>query len=196
MLGIAATITAVIAVIIGSIWFKQRQEDAWRAFAAGRGMVFTPGGFFGQPSMRGEHQGLPLSLEVEVRGSGKHRHLYTLVVVAIPAALPSGLALSEEGFFSGVSRFFGSQDIQVGDAELDAAAMIKGTDEEAVRQLLRQAPARQAALKVVRYGNHSRVEEGAVKLLRYGLSTDSTVLVQMMDEAVAAARGLAAGAAR
>ena len=194
MLPVALPLFAIVAILVGSALLKMSQGNAWKAYAAARGMAFTPGGFVSQPQMSGTHRGLSVVFDVEMRGSGKNRYPYTRCNVGVPTALPAGFALSEEGFFSGVSRFFGSQDIQIGDAELDKAAMIKGTDEAAVQRLLRQSAAREAALKVVRHGGLSRVEDNTVRIIRYGMCTDSVALDALLEAAVDAAAQFAEGA--
>ena len=188
------TLFAILVILVGAVLFSQHQRSAWQAFAAEKGLRYISGGLGEQPRMSGTHRGLTVVFDVEMRGGGKSRHPYTRCTVRVTEPLPAGFALAEEGLLSGVSRFFGSQDILVGDSELDAAAMIKGDDEAAVQRLLRHPSARSAALRVVRFGGQSRLEDHSVRLIRYGMCTDTAELVGLMDAATEAAAQFAEAA--
>lgn len=188
------TLFAILVILAGAVLYSQHQRSAWQAFAAAKGLQYLPGSLGVQPQMTGTHRGLTVVIDVEMRGGGKSRHPYTRCTVRVVELLPTGFALAEEGLLSGVSRFFGSQDIVIGDPELDAAAMIKGEDEAAVQRLLRHPSAREAALRVARYGGESRLEHNSVRLIRYGMCTDTAELVGLMDAATETAAQLAEAA--
>lgn len=59
----------------------------------------------------------------------------TLVAAGFNPPLAVGLAMSRHGALSSVSKFFGAQDLEVGDADFDKRYIIKGKDHTRVKQI-------------------------------------------------------------
>lgn len=129
--------TVFVAIIALSLAWRKKKIAAWTAHAADLGLDLSDGGSFGHPEMMGRYRGHLVSLGIRVYGSGKHKQTYTRASATLPRETPAGLAVSNEGFFSGVGKLFGAQDIQVGDPMVDEAFVIKGQDEGGVSALMR-----------------------------------------------------------
>ncbi len=131
----------VIAIIFGARIGKQ-QRAQWFAAADSLGLECSGGGSFSVPSMSGTYRGHWVEIGKVVYGSGKHRQVYTRVSASLPSGAPGGLGVSSEGAFSAVGKFFGAQDIQVGDATIDKAFVIKGDrgEEDRIGELMRHGP--------------------------------------------------------
>lgn len=80
---------------------------------------------------------------------GKSSTTYTRLHAGYPdsRSLELGLTLTEEGFFSGIQKFFGAQDIQLGDDQFDGGFLVKGKNEDRVREFL--TPARRHQIEQV-----------------------------------------------
>src|SRR5262245_4406235 len=108
------------------IFLSRRARDkAWRELAEGTGLTFEPGGFLGSPRVTGTYRGHALTLDTFTRGAGKTRRVYTRIVLFVNNQDSAYLALYQESVFSKVGKFFGMQDIQVGDEDLDRKFIIK-----------------------------------------------------------------------
>lgn len=115
----------------------KRVEAAWTDTANKLGLRYEPGGFLaGGRQISGNLNGQFVVVDTISRGSGNSRTTYTRFRVRYPNALGLGLRLTREGFFSGIGKFFGMQDIEVGDQAFDDQVMIKGSDPAAIVQFL------------------------------------------------------------
>jgi hypothetical protein len=105
---------------------------AWRQAAEELGINFnTP------DLMEGNVAGYQVKVHTYRQRSGENSQTYTEFCVSFPGSLDLGLELSRElKFFSGVAKFFGSQDITTGDLSFDETFVIKGLDAEAVNDFL------------------------------------------------------------
>ena len=121
----------VFALVFAVAYFGRRaQQTAWSDLAARTGLTFEPGGFFGPvPRVTGAYRGHPLTLDTFTRGSGKNRTTYTRIVLFVNNAANVYLALYQESVFSKIGKFFGMQDIQIGDEEIDRRFIIKSKPE-------------------------------------------------------------------
>lgn len=128
-----------IIVIVVGITQSQKAGEAWSATAQTLGMDYNGGGMFQKRSLSGVLHGNHAFVDTFTRGSGKSSTTYTRYRIHYPRPLGLGLQITQEGFFTGVSKALGAQDIQVGDAMFDQAALIKGNDPKAVTDFLTQA---------------------------------------------------------
>jgi len=123
--------------VIAMIYFSRRaREKAWRELAESTGLTYESGGFFGSSSVTGTYRGHSLTLDTFTRGAGKHRRIYTRIVLFVNNRDNAYLALYQESVFSKVGKFFGMQDIQVGDEDLDRKFIIKSRPETFAVNLL------------------------------------------------------------
>jgi hypothetical protein len=113
------------------------QEQAWTELAQRWGGHFEPGD--------GERGGAvavnrgPWTFRLEgltVSAGPGRRASFTSFVVPFVNPRHLRFQVYRAGFFDGVAKALGAQDVEIGDARFDADYMIKSTDEAAVRALL------------------------------------------------------------
>jgi len=139
----------LLAFVFGIVYFRrQAQQKAWSDLATQTGLTFEPGGFFGPvPRVTGAHRGHTLTLDTFTRGSGKHRHTYTRIVLFVNNAVGIYLALYQESVFSKIGKFFGMEDLQIGDEEVDRRFIIKSKPESFAASLFTSISLRQQLLQ-------------------------------------------------
>ncbi len=98
----------------------------------------------------------------------------------------------QKGSWPSLASSYGGEDIQVGDAEVDDALIIRGGTPDQVAAWLRQPGPRSAALRLARIGGDSSVQEGAVQLVRRGFLAGNAVK-GLLDEACEISREFGAG---
>ena len=126
---------AIIMVAVG-ISQSKRSAEAWSGTAQTLGLSFDSGGTFRKRIISGKYRDNHVIIDTFSRSSGKSSTTYTRYRIRYPRPLGLGLRLTREGFFTGVSKAFGAQDIQLGDAVFDQAVLIKGNDPQAVARFL------------------------------------------------------------
>lgn len=114
-------------------------EHVWKQFALDVG-----GEYIDDPSEREQSvafrlSGLPVLLERDVTlvGTGKVfvPVVSTRLSVELPAVPAYRFSMTAAGFGSSVARWFGAQDIAVGESVFDDAFVLKGVDPAVVREL-------------------------------------------------------------
>lgn len=137
----------VVAGVVFSVARSQakRANVAWRNAARMLGLQYQPGGMLSPRRIEGSLPEGYVIVHTFTRRSGKHSTTYTRYRVRYHQSLGLGLKLTKEGFFSGVGKFFGSQDIETGDALFDSEVVVKGVSERQVRGFL--TPARQMRIR-------------------------------------------------
>jgi hypothetical protein len=106
-------------------------------------------------------------------------------------ALHSGLEIRREGFFSALSRVFGSRYIRVGDASFDNLMSVKGADVEAVRAFL-NPERREQIRQFVMSHRGAVIADGAVTWSKRGRMTRAPELLAAVQEMLVIGRALAA----
>lgn len=89
--------------------------------------------------MSGRYKGYTVEVYTFTKGSGKNSSTWTRFHVNFRKSLGLGLQLKRQGFFSGIAKVFGAQDIEIGDAGFDKAIVVKGARPERVREFMTQA---------------------------------------------------------
>ena len=140
LLGILIIVVMLIFGVGISCYSLQSRRRAWSELAARTGLTFESGSFWGTPTVTGTYRGL--TLDTFTRSSGKSSTTYTRIVLFVNNQANLYLAMYEETIFSKIGKFFGTQDIQIGDDEFDRRFMIKGQPEEDVTRLLNDSTLR------------------------------------------------------
>lgn len=140
----------IIAMVVIKSVQSEKTKSSWSKAAQQMGLRFNPGGFLERPTITGfksEHQ---IEVSMFSKRSGKHTRIYTRFRVYYPYAFGMGLHIYQEGFFTQIAKFFGGQDMQVGDRVFDEIMRIQGNegDRELILSLL-DAPCRQKILKLM-----------------------------------------------
>jgi hypothetical protein len=131
-------------IIVMSTVQSRKGREAWLAAAQQLGFQCEPGGAFSRPTIRGTFRRYQVTVSAITRGSGKSSATYTQFRVAYPRPLDTEVRISQEGFSSKLAKFFGSQDIQTGDAAFDASVIVQGPSAEEVVRFL--TPPRRAEI--------------------------------------------------
>ncbi len=172
--------------IVASTANEKRVKQAWAAFAAANGMQFLPQGPNRDLYVQGTHDGVQVSVEREVRGSGKNRTVYTCFHANFRNPMPEGMVLSSENVGDRISKFFGGQDIELGEEYADSQLRIRGTDVEGIRGFLSDKGVLDAVMDFVTQHN-GRIEKGRARLVISGTITNSVTIKGHLDSVARAA---------
>ena len=124
-------------------WFGPSKDEVWRQLSEEIGAEFVEGGFWKGSKVQA-HVG-PWTVTLDTYTDRPARAHVTYTRMRAPYVNPEGFRFTiyRKGFFSDLGKLLGMQDIEVGDPEFDEAFIIKGNDEDRVRDALRrpQGPA-------------------------------------------------------
>ncbi|MED5370823.1 MAG: hypothetical protein VX899_07410 [Myxococcota bacterium] len=175
------------------VWWgmsQAKKRNAMYAQAAAQlGLEIFSQSSYGHPKLSGIYRGFMVNVDIEVHGSGKHKTTYTRFRVAFPDRVPSGLNVTKEGLGGKIGKFFGGQDIQVGDPTLDNALLIKGDDPAQVVAFFNKRTPKgrvgDGILSFIGQGAQSRLNEreGAVTLV-LGYMKNTAQLQNHLDNVV------------
>jgi len=116
--------------------FGPSKKEIWRKLSEEIGANFVEGKFLRGDKVQAIHDDWIVTLDTYVVSTGKTAIPFTRM--RAPYVNPTGFRFTvyRQGFFSGIAKLLGMQDIQTGAPEFDAEFIVKGTDESKVRQLL------------------------------------------------------------
>jgi hypothetical protein len=165
MFGVGSVLLMAAAAFIWQAKVQKRIRENWTAFAHAHGMHYTGNTRSG---MHGVFGNTPVKICTRTEGSGKNQVTYTDFITDLGAPLPNGLAFHRETFMSRLGRAFGTQDIQVGDAALDQALIIQGSDVPGIVRLLTTPEVRTAILSTFARHSDLRLRNGQLTVTRTG----------------------------
>jgi hypothetical protein len=124
-------------------WFGPSKDEVWRQLSQEMGAEFVEGGFWKGNKVQAHVGPWTTTLDTYTESSGETHVTYTRM--RAPYVNPEGFRFTiyRKNLFSDLGKFLGMQDIEVGDAEFDEAFIIKGNDEERVRDLFSNPKIRQ-----------------------------------------------------
>jgi hypothetical protein len=168
-----------ILLIVGIPWalmHDQRVRDNWRQAAETLGLRFYGTHLFQPRQIDGTRNGFSVRIHTFTRRSGENSTTYTQIRLAYPRPLGLGLKLTREGFFSGLTKLLGAQDIEVGDGEFDRMALVKGRNSESIAAFL--TPARRLRIhRLLQNYPEVQILDDAITLTRHGVISRAHVLV-------------------
>ena len=140
--------------------FGPSQDEIWGQIAADIGGEYIDKGFWSTNELCYQHGEWELLLDTFTVSNGKSSTTYTRM--RAPFVNKDGLyfKIYREGLFSGMGRFFGMQDLQIGDPYFDDAFVIKGNHPEKIRQLLADANLKRLVDQQPRISLEIRDDEG------------------------------------
>jgi len=117
--------------------FGPSKKEIWSKIAYDIGGRFKEGGFWERSHISYRHDNWEIVLDTFSRNSGKHSKTYTRM--RAPFANRDGLyfKIYRESFFAGVGKYFGMQDLEIGDDFFDEHFIIKGNSEQQIARLLK-----------------------------------------------------------
>lgn len=167
----------VLLVIGGvAIFAKHRHSANWQKVAKRLGLGFEDSTWLGHPRLYGKFRDVDVDVMIETVGHGNQKQVYTEVQAPVSGLAPRGLTVYREGLFQKLGKAIGGEDIQVGDAELDKAFIIKGEDPRAVVELFRHPSLKRALLIGQRRHQTLRVDYPRVRIRARGRTTNTDTL--------------------
>lgn len=116
--------------------FGPSKAEIWSQIAGDIGAYYNEGGFWERGFISYEHGEWEIILDTYTKKQGKSRVTYTRI--RAPFVNRDGLyfKIYRSGFFTNVGKYFGMQDIEIGDDYFDQDFVIKGNDEFKIASLL------------------------------------------------------------
>lgn len=112
------------------------KHEIWSQIANDIGGEYIKDGFWKKGVLVYKHNDWELLLDNYTQNSGKSSTTYTRLRVPFINKNNLRFSIYREGFFSSIGKFFGMQDIQIGDRNFDNQFIIKGNDEFKIKHLL------------------------------------------------------------
>lgn len=116
--------------------FGPSKDEIWKQIANDINGEFIDGGFWKNDELRYSHGEWELLLDTFTRNHGKASTTYTRIRVPFINKNGFYFKIFREGFFSGISKFFGMQDLQIRDSRFNENFIIQGNDARKVEKLL------------------------------------------------------------
>ena len=116
--------------------FGPSKDEIWTQIATDIGGEFIEGGFWGKDVVLYKHGEWQILLDTYVVSTGKSSHSVTRMRAPFINKDDLYFKISREGFFSSIGKFFGMQDIEIGDPFFDEQFVIKGNNPEKIKLLL------------------------------------------------------------
>lgn len=180
-------IGAVLAVILTAKKRQQAIKSAWDLAGTKLGLESTGGGW-GMPTLQGTIGGLRVNVEVYSTG-GKNKTYYTRYSAHFPQK-GTAIDLKRQTGLSRVTKFFGAQDVEIGDTVFDEAFMIKDDSAERAGIYL-TLPRRTMLLKLFSLYTGAELSPDTLKIVMRGYEDGANNLVTHTRRLVSAARILA-----
>jgi hypothetical protein len=117
--------------------FGPSRDAVWAQLAAEVGGRFDAGSWFVGSKVQVDAGPWTVTLDTFTRSSGKHSTTFTRLRAPYANSRGFRFSVAPENFLSGVGRFFGMQDIEIGDDWFDKAWVVQGADESRVKEFLR-----------------------------------------------------------
>jgi hypothetical protein len=116
--------------------FGPSREEVWRRLSEEIGGRYVDGSWSKSGRVDVTHGEWTVTLDTYAVSNGKTVVVFTRM--RAPYVNPEGFRFTvyRRSVFSGVGKWFGMQDVEIGDAEFDDDFIVKATDESRVRQLL------------------------------------------------------------
>ena len=129
------------------------KKEIWRKLAGELEGRYVDGGFWKGDKVEVEHQDWTLTLDTYTVSTGKVTVVFTRM--RAPFVNPGGFrfVVYRKSVFSGIGKFFGMQDVEVGDPMFDHDFIVKSENEARVRELLANPEIRQliSSLKEIHF---------------------------------------------
>ena len=120
--------------------FGPSKDEIWTQIAADIGGEFIEGGFWGKDVLLYQHGEWQILLDTYTvttsTGTSTTSTTYTRMRAPFINKDDLYFKISREGFFSSIGKFFGMQDIEIGDTFFDKQFVIKGNNPEKIKLLL------------------------------------------------------------
>ncbi len=179
----------IAAVVIWSHTQKSAKADtAWTEAAGRMKLRYSRKGPFGARRLSGDVDGYRVLVKTRKRSTGNSSTTYTHYELHF-GTVGFDYKLKRAKSLSGVAKFFGAQDIEVGSEEFDRAVVVQSDKPKRVRHLL--TPERQkAVLQLLLTYPGTVVKNGEIEWEEKGLATSAAKLEGVLRRFVRVARTL------
>jgi len=185
----------LLFIVIGYLAWQshKRTIETWRQVAAELGINVSGGSGMSRPTLTGTLAGLPITIDTYVVSSGKNSTTYTRYLVTYPP-LGFDLQLKREHAFSGITKMFGQQDVEIGDNLFDDAFLVKTSNPTQARALLTPS-VRTGLLRMLASYGTTVIHDDHIIATKVGFESKGEVLKSTAQRMVATARLLASPSA-
>ncbi|MBI3585672.1 MAG: DUF3137 domain-containing protein [Ignavibacteriales bacterium] len=123
--------------------FGPNQDEIWKQLCNEIGATFVEGGFWKGGKVQAQVKEWVVTLDTYTVHANNANITYTRI--RAPYVNKDGFRFTvyRKSIFSGIGKFFGMQDVEVGYPEFDEAFIIKGTDESKLRSLFMNSKIRE-----------------------------------------------------
>jgi hypothetical protein len=187
LLLVPVIIAGIVLAALAGIQRAKRIQAAWSAAARQLSLAHSGSGW-STPQLNGSIGGLLIRVDVYSTG-GKNKTFYTRYRATFPNK-GAAVRLKRQTGLSRVTRFFGAQDVEIGDAAFDDAFVIKAGSENRATQYL-TLPRRTLLLKLYSLYRGVDLTPDYLEIVTRGYETDTTSLVTSTRRLVSAGRVLA-----
>jgi len=115
--------------------FGVSRDEIWKQLCDSIDGTLVEGGFWKGKRVEAKHNNWKLYLDTYTVSTGKTTVTYTRVRMPFINLKNFYFKIYKSGVFSGIGKIFGMQDIQVGYEDFDDKYIIKGNNEELVKQI-------------------------------------------------------------
>jgi hypothetical protein len=159
--------------------FGPSRKEIWRQLSTEIGAQYVEGGFWKGDKVQASHGGWMVTLDTYTVSNGKTTVVYTRM--RAPYDDPTGFRFTiyRKGLFTGLGKWLGMQDVNVGYEPFDEAFVIKGNDEGMLRALFSNAKLRDLIDK--QKNIHFTVKRGALHFHVTGVIKDIDRLKLLFD---------------
>jgi len=116
--------------------FGPSKEEIWQQLSEEIGAEYTRDGFLKSGKVEARVKEWTITLDTYTVSTGKSSVTYTRMRAPYFNADNFRFTLYRRGFFSDIAKFFGMQDISIGDPEFDADFIIKSNNQWKIVELL------------------------------------------------------------
>src|SRR5262245_4478932 len=116
--------------------FGPSRKEIWTQLGSEIGARYVDGGFWKGDKVIARHGQWTVTLDTYAVSTGKATVIFTRM--RAPYVNPTGFRFTiyRKGLFTGIAKWLGMQDIEIGDDAFDEAFVVKATHEGLVRALL------------------------------------------------------------
>jgi hypothetical protein len=124
-------------------WFGPSKEEIWRQLAEQMGGQYIDGGFWRDSKVQAEHGQWTITLDTYTESSGDTSSTYTRLRTPYVNRDNFYFTVYRKSIFSGLGKWLGMQDVEVGFEPFDEDFIIQGNNEKRLRELFGNARIRQ-----------------------------------------------------
>jgi hypothetical protein len=116
--------------------FGPSTQEIWRQLCAEIGAQYVEGGFWKGDKVQATHGPWTITLDTYTVSNGKTSTVYTRMRAPFVDTGSFRFTVYRKGIFSDVGKWFGMQDVEIGDEAFDRDFILKSNQDSKLRELL------------------------------------------------------------